>query len=84
MNRSTHPPLPIEDFAQLGEGAIAYVREFRSEEIGRLYPGAPPLPAGLRLWALIGAGGTPILISDDRDAILDGAREQELTPVMRH
>jgi hypothetical protein len=81
---SIRRPLPPEAFARLGEGALAYVREFESGEFGRCYPGAPAMPAGLRIWALIGAAGSPILVSDDRNAILSGALKQSLIPVSLH
>ncbi len=78
------PTMPADAFARLGEGAVAYVREFEAAEFGRLYPGGPELPPGMRLWALIGAAGTPILVSDDRDTILTSALEQAIVPVSRH
>lgn len=78
------PPFTPEVFAHLGEGRVAYVREVRSEDLGHLVPDAPPMPPGLRLWALIGATGTPILISDDRDAAIAGAEENDLTMVALH
>jgi hypothetical protein len=78
------PPLAPDAFAHLGEGHVAYVREVRSEDLGRLVPDAPPVPPGLRLWALIGATGTPILISDDREAALAGAEENQLVMVSVH
>lgn len=76
--------LPADVFARLGEGAVAYVRDFDAAEFERLWPGAPALPPGMRLWALIGATGAPILVSDDRDAVLSGALEQAIVPVWRH
>ena len=78
------PPLAPEAFAHLGEGRLAYVREVRSEDLGRLVPDAPPIPPGTRLWALIGAAGTPIVISDDRDAAIAGAEENDLVMVSVH
>lgn len=78
-----HPYAP-DVFAHLGEGHVAYVREVRSEDLAILVPDAPPVPAGLRLWALIGAAGTPILIADDRDAAIAGAHEQDLVMVGLH
>ena len=78
------PPFTPESFAHFGEGQVAYVREVRSEDLGRLVPDAPAVPPGLRLWALIGAAGTPILISDDRDAAIAGAEENDLVMVALH
>ena len=78
-----HPFAP-DAFAQLGEGHVAYVREVRSEDLPSLVPGAPPVPPGMKLWALIGAAGTPILIADDRDAAIAGAEQQDLVMVGLH
>jgi len=78
------PPLSPDVFAHLGEGHVAYVREVASEDLGRLVPDAPPVPPGVRLWALIGATGTPILISDDRDTAIAGAEENDLVMVALH
>ena len=86
MNHVPHrpPPLAPDAFAHLGEGHVAYVREVRSEDLGRLVPDAPPVPPGVRLWALIGAAGTPILISDDRATAEAGAEENDLVMVGLH
>jgi hypothetical protein len=78
------PPYAPEVFAHLGEGHVAYVREVTSEDLGRLVPDAPAVPPGLKLWALIGAAGTPILISDDRAAAIAGAEENDLVMVALH
>lgn len=73
-----------EVLAQIGEGHLAYVREFSSEDLARAFPGGPELPPGLRLWALIGAAGQPIMVADDRDLALESAREHDLVPVSLH
>ncbi|MER2604486.1 MAG: DUF1150 family protein [Siculibacillus sp.] len=80
-DRSIHPFIDTETLARLGEGEVAYIREFRSEEIAAIYPGGPDLPAGVRLWALIGAAGRPILVADDPSLALAGALDQDLTTV---
>ena len=86
MNHATDRPMPLapDVFAHLGEGRVAYVREMRSEDLGRLLPDAPPVPPGVRLWALIGAAGTPILVSDDRATAVAGAEENDLVMVGLH
>ena len=78
------PPYTPEGFSHLGEGRVAYVRRVRSEDLGHLVPDAPSVPPGLTLWALIGATGTPILISDDRDTAIAGAEENDLVMVALH
>jgi hypothetical protein len=78
------PPMTPDVFAQLGEGRVAYVREVRSEDLAELVPDAPQVPPGMTLWALIGAGGTPVLIADDRDTAIAGAHENDLIMVALH
>ncbi|RUW46763.1 DUF1150 family protein, partial [Mesorhizobium sp. M8A.F.Ca.ET.021.01.1.1] len=39
---------------------------------------------GMELWALFGANGQPILLSDARDRALAGAMENDLTTVAIH
>jgi hypothetical protein len=83
-NTHTHPILPAETFAGLGEGKLAYVREIRSEDLVELFPDAPPVVPGLKLWALSHANGRPILISDSREAAIANAVENDLTMVSVH
>ena len=73
-----------EAFAHLGDGHIAYIRQMRSEDINELFPTAPQMAEGMKLWALLGADGSPIMLSDSRDAIVANAVENELTPVSVH
>jgi hypothetical protein len=87
MNDVKHPegqPLTPEQFAQLGGGSIAYVKPLLSEEAQRLFPQAPALQPGLRLFALLNADGTPILLTDSRDAALANAWSHELQTVSLH
>jgi len=83
-NAHTNPILPAETFAGLGEGKLAYVREIRSEDLVDLFPDAPPVVPGLKLWALSHANGRPILISDSREAAIANAVENDLTMVSVH
>jgi hypothetical protein len=72
------------EFAALGTGQMAYVREMRSEEVARAFPDAPEIPAGLQLYALLAADGSPIVITDDRNTVTANAWELDLTPVSLH
>lgn len=80
----TVTPLTEEQFAHLGGGSLAYVRALRSEDVSRLFPQAPPLQPGLELFALLGADGTPIILTDSRDAALANAVQHELQTVSVH
>lgn len=76
--------LTKEELAQVGEGAIGYVRKVTSDDMAARFPGLPELMPGLELWALFAANGAPILITDARDAALRGAVENEILPVSLH
>lgn len=73
--------LTAAELAHLGEGVVAYLREMQSEELKLKFPGLPEIAPGTRLWALFAANGQPILLSDERDRAIAGARENDLTPV---
>ena len=74
---------PLE-FAQLGDGAIAYVKTIKSEDAQRLFPQAPAIRPGLNLFALLAADGSPIMLTDSKDAAIANAWENELETVSLH
>jgi hypothetical protein len=73
-----------EAFAVLGGGKIAYVKPIRSEDVNKLYPAAPELQPGLHLFALHAADGTPIMVTDSREAAIANAMTHELETVSVH
>ena len=80
------PPgiLSAEEFAALGTGVVAYVKAMTSDDVRRLYPEAPSLAPGLDLFALLSADGSPILLTDSRDAATANAWEHDLAMVSLH
>lgn len=78
------PALTPEAFAVLGGGRIAYVRPVKSEDVQSLFPQAPSIAPGVRLFSLHAADGTPILLTDSREAAVANAREHELDTVSVH
>ena len=72
------------DLAALGEGEVAYVRPMISDEVRQLFPQAPEMQPGLRLFALLSASGAPILLTDSRDAALANAWAHDLQTVSVH
>ena len=70
--------------AILGGGRIAYVKAIRSEDVHTLYPQAPELQPGMRLFALHAADGTPIMVTDSREAAIANAMTHELETVSVH
>ncbi|MCC8938859.1 hypothetical protein CI1B_01110 [Bradyrhizobium ivorense] len=73
-----------EALAHLGEGHIAYVKQVRSEDVPGLFPEAPQLSPGLKLFALHAADGTPIMLTDSREAAIANAWSNELQAVSVH
>ena len=76
--------LSEEQLAQLGEGLVAYVRLIRSEDIGAIFPDVPEVEPGMQLFALLGASGKPLILTDSRDAALANAMQHELHMVSLH
>jgi hypothetical protein len=83
-NPMPRQPLTNEQLANLGGGRVAYLRPIRSEDLRRLFPAAPPVQPGLELFALLAADGTPIVITDSRDAAIANAVSHELEMVSVH
>ncbi|MGL4635690.1 MAG: DUF1150 family protein [Beijerinckiaceae bacterium] len=73
-----------QQLAALGEGEIAYLKPMLSDDIRKAFPQAPQLASGLKLFALFGADGVPILLADSRAAALANAWENELQTVSLH
>lgn len=73
-----------EALAHLGEGHIAYVKQIRSEDVPGLFPTAPQMSPGLKLFALHAANGMPIMLTDSLEAALANAWSNELQPVSVH
>ena len=79
-----HPEITPQALAILGGGRLAYVKPIRSEDVHTLYPQAPEMQPGLRLFALHAADGTPILVTDSREAAVANAMTHELETVSVH
>jgi hypothetical protein len=73
-----------DEFAHLGGGEIAYVTEIEAKEAIGQFPAAAQLPPTARLFVLHAADGTPIVIGDDRDAVIANAIEHDLSTVSVH
>jgi hypothetical protein len=78
------PAVNVAELAALGLGQMAYVKPMESDEVARLFPQAPKLQPGMRLFALLSASGEPILLTDNHDAALANAWAHDLTTVSLH
>jgi len=70
--------------AHLGDGQIAYVKSILSEDVRKLFPQAPQIAPGIKLFSLHAADGTPMMLTDTREAAVANAWNQELEAVSVH
>lgn len=80
----TNALLSDSQLASLGGGRVAYLKVMQSEEVNRLFPEAPAMREGMRLFALLAADGSPIAVTQSRDAAVANAMENELEMVSLH
>ncbi len=83
-DQNTQPQISPEALAHLGDGQIAYVKPITSEEVAALFPQAPKIAPGTQLFALHAADGTPIMLTDTREAAVANAWSHELETVSVH
>lgn len=86
-DKITYEDLPImtnSEFAHLGGGEVAYVKELTSDEAGELFPNVEELPKGINVFSLHAADGTPLAIAESRSAAIANAFEQDLETVSVH
>jgi hypothetical protein len=83
-HEGAHPAITQEALAHLGDGEIAYVRAIRSEDVAAMFPQAPTIEPGIELFSLHAADGTPIMLTDTREAAVANAWSQELETVSVH
>jgi len=81
-NRTTD--ISPEALANLGGGRIAYVKAIRSEDVASMFPQAPEIAPGVQLFTLHAADGTPMMLTDSREAAVANAWSQELETVSVH
>ncbi len=72
------------DFAMLGGGTLAYVRQLDRAEAEGMMPHLQHLPKGISLFSLHAADGSCMAIADSRDAVIANALEFDLSPVSVH
>ncbi|TAK46705.1 MAG: DUF1150 domain-containing protein [Xanthobacteraceae bacterium] len=84
MEFDNSPAVSPEALAHMGGGRIAYVKQIRSEDVPQLFPQAPTLEPGLKLYSLHAADGTPIMLTDSREAAIANAWSHELETVSVH
>jgi hypothetical protein len=77
-------PMSRSEFAQLGDGEVAYIKQLDPDAAERLFPALQTAPKGIDLFAVLGADGTPLALTDSRNAAIANAIENDLVPVSVH
>jgi len=83
----SQPVVPVMseiELARLGGGQVAYIKTLSSDEALRMFPSIEDLPRGINLFALHAADGTPIALTDTRQAALSHAMDGELEIASLH
>jgi hypothetical protein len=83
MNATTNKMLSDTEFAQLGGGHLAYIREIDPQQASVLL-GELPGPPGAPLFCLYAADGTPMAISISKQAAMANALANQLMPMPVH
>jgi len=78
------PIMSDEEFADLGSGEWAYIKTLTSEEAQLAFPSVDDLPAGVDLYALLAADGTPLVLTDDEGTAISHAIGDDLEIAMLH
>jgi hypothetical protein len=72
------PVMSMSDLAKLGGGKIAYIKVLTPDQAKAMFPAIEGLPTGINLYALHAADGTPIALTDSRQAAVGHAMGDEL------
>lgn len=73
-----------KDLANLGGGKVAYIKVLTTDEAKAMFPAVQGIPAGIRLYALNAADGTPIALTDSHQAAVAQAMGDELEIASLH
>ena len=78
------PLMSLKELALLGDGEVAYIKQLDPDVATELFPALDDAPEGIDLYAVLGADGTPIALTDSRNAAIANAIENDLVPVSVH
>ena len=76
--------MSAKDLANLGGGKVAYIKVLTTDEAKAMFPAVQGIPAGIRLYALNAADGTPIALTDSHQAAVGQAMGDELEIASLH
>jgi hypothetical protein len=70
--------LSENELAGLGGGVVAYIKTLTFDEASRMFPAIEGLPRGINLFSLHAADGTPLALTDTRQAAIGHAIDDDL------
>ena len=73
-----NPIMSDQEFAELGEGKLAYIKALTAQEAQESYTLIEELPNDIHVYVLHGADGSPIALTDDMDVAIAQAMGDEL------
>jgi hypothetical protein len=77
-------PMSRKEFKRLGDGEVAYIKQLDVALAQELFPGLGERLEGIDLFAVLGADGTPLALTDSRTAAIANAIENDLVPLSVH
>ena len=83
-NEDIRPSISTKELALLGDGEVAYIKQLDSDSAKRLFPTFDDSPEGIDLFAVLSADGTPLALTDSRNAAIANAIENDLVPLSVH
>jgi len=76
--------MSMSELAKLGGGKVAYIKVMTHDEARELFPAVEDLPEGIDLFSLHAADGTPLILTDSRQAAVGHAIGDELEVASVH
>jgi hypothetical protein len=83
-DRDTGHSMSRKEFKQLGDGEVAYIKQLNIDLAQQLFPALRGKLEGIDLYAVLGADGTPLALTDSRNAAIANAIENNLVPLSVH
>jgi hypothetical protein len=83
-NDETRTLMSLKELALLGDGEVAYIKQLDTDAAELLFPTLDDAPEGIDLFAVLGADGTPLALTDSKNAAIANAIENDLVPVSVH
>jgi len=73
---------PSYELEQMGTNAIAYMREISIGEVIENFPDASDIPANTICWAMFAADGTPLMLANAQEELVNSAFYNDLNAVL--